>query len=141
MLCGNTDDHARNHAAFWDGTMMTLTPAYDICPQNRTGTEATQAMLIKGEGRASTLATCLATAPDYHLKETEAAALIEQQITTIAEQWQAVCEEAELTPVDRKFFAGRQFLNRYAIEGLDGHKALQDAFGAARKALIASGDA
>lgn len=141
VLCGNTDDHARNHAAFWDGKMMTLTPAYDICPQNRTGTEATQAMLIKGEGRASTLATCLAAAPDYHLKETEAAALIEQQITTIAEQWQAVCEEAELTPIDRKFFAGRQFLNSYAIEGLDGHKALQDAFGAARKALITSGDA
>ena len=141
VLCGNTDDHARNHAAFWDGKMMTLTPAYDICPQNRTGTEATQAMLIKGEGRASTLATCLAAAPDYHLKETEAAALIEQQITTIAEQWQAVCEEAELTPVDRTFFAGRQFLNSYAIEGLDGHKALQDAFGAARKALIARGDA
>lgn len=141
VLCGNTDDHARNHAAFWDGKMMTLTPAYDICPQNRTGTEATQAMLIKGEGRASTLATCLAAAPDYHLKEAEAAALIEQQITTIAEQWQAVCEEAELTPVDRKFCAGRQFLNSYASEGLRGHKALHDAFGAARKALIASGDA
>ena len=141
VLCGNTDDHARNHAAFWDGKMMTLTPAYDICPQNRTGTEATQAMLIKGEGRASTLATCLAAAPDYHLKEAEAAALIEQQITTIAEQWQAVCEEAELTPVDRKFFAGRQLLNSYASEGLRGHKALHDAFGAARKALIASEDA
>ena len=121
--------------------MLTLTPAYDICPQNRTGTEATQAMLIKGERRASTLATCLAAAPDYHLKEAEAAALMEQQITTIAEQWQAVCEEAELTPVDRKFFAGRQFLNSYASEGLHGHKALHAAFGAARKALIASGDA
>lgn len=141
VLCGNTDDHARNHAAFWDGKMMTLTPAYDICPQNRTGTEATQAMLIKGDGRASTLATCLAAAPDYHLKEAEAAALIEQQITAIAEQWRAVCEEAELSPVDRKLFAGRQFLNNYALEGLDGHKALRDAFGGARNALIASGDA
>jgi serine/threonine-protein kinase HipA len=141
VLCGNTDDHARNHAAFWDGRMMTLTPAYDICPQNRTGTEATQAMLIKGEGRASALATCLAAAPDYHLKEADAAALIEHQITAIAEQWQAVCEEAELSPVDRKLFAGRQFLNSYALEGLDGHKALQDAFYDARNALIASGDA
>jgi hypothetical protein len=84
VLCGNTDDHPRNHAAFWDGKMMTLTPAYDICPQNRTGAEATQAMLIKGHGRASTLATCLAAAPDYHLKEAEAAALVEQQITAIA---------------------------------------------------------
>ncbi len=140
VLCGNTDDHARNHAAFWDGRMLTLTPAYDICPQGRTGSEATQAMLIKGEGRASTLATLLAAAPDYHIKEPEAAALIERQITTIAAHWQTVCEEAELSPVDRKLFAGRQFLNSYALDGLDRHKPLQDAFRAARDILIASED-
>ncbi|KKX25664.1 type II toxin-antitoxin system HipA family toxin [Rhizobium sp. LC145] len=141
VLCGNTDDHARNHAAFWDGRMLTLTPAYDICPQGRTGNEATQAMLIKGEGRASTLATLLAAAPDYHLKEAEAAALIEHQITTIANLWQGVCDEADLSPVDRKLFAGRQFLNLYALEGLDNHKALQDAFRAAQATLIAGGGA
>ena len=141
VLCGNTDDHARNHAAFWDGRMLTLTPAYDICPQGRTGNEATQAMLIKGENRASTLATCLAAAPDYHLKEAEAAALIEHQITTIAEHWPAVCDAAELSQVDRKLFAGRQFLNSYALAGLDGHQALQDAYRSARDAVIASGGA
>lgn len=139
VLCGNTDDHARNHAAFWDGRMLTLTPAYDICPQGRTGNEATQAMLIKGENRASTLATCLAAAPDYHLKEAEGAALIEHQITTIAAHWPAVCDAAELSQVDRKLFAGRQFLNSYALAGLDGHKALQDAYRSARDAVIASG--
>lgn len=139
VLCGNTDDHARNHAAFWDGRMLTLTPAYDICPQSRTGNEATQAMLIKGNGRASTLATVLAAAPDYHLKEAEAAALIEHQIKTIAEHWQQVCDEADLSPVDRKLFAGRQFLNSYALEGLDSHKALRDAFRGVHATLLASG--
>lgn len=138
VLCGNTDDHARNHAAFWDGRMLTLTPAYDICPQGRTGNEATQAMLIKGENRASTLAALLAAAPDFHLKEAEAAALIEHQIATIAQQWQSVCELAELSPVDRKLFAGRQFLNSYALEGFDAHKALQDTFSAARSTLLES---
>jgi HipA-like C-terminal domain len=48
ILCGNTDDHARNHAAFCNGKQLSLTPAYDICPQNRTGGEATPAMLIMG---------------------------------------------------------------------------------------------
>ncbi|MDO5643513.1 MAG: type II toxin-antitoxin system HipA family toxin [Paracoccus sp. (in: a-proteobacteria)] len=139
VLCGNTDDHARNHAAFWDGKMLTLTPAYDICPQGRTGNEATQAMLITGDSRASALAVLLAAAPDYHLTEAEAAALIEHQITTIAERWQVVCDEANLSHVDRKLFAGRQFLNSYAIESLDSHKALQDAFRAARATLIDSG--
>jgi len=37
ILTGNSDDHARNHAAFWDGERLTLTPAYDICPQPRAG--------------------------------------------------------------------------------------------------------
>ena len=53
ILCGNTDDHARNHAVFWDGQMLTLTPAYDICPQIRSGNEASQAMLISGDVRAA----------------------------------------------------------------------------------------
>jgi serine/threonine-protein kinase HipA len=141
ILCGNTDDHARNHAAFWDGRMLTLTPAYDICPQGRTGNEATQAMLIKGNGRASTIATCLAAAPDYHLKDTEAAALIEHQIATIAGRWHEFCEQAALSPVDRTLFAGRQFLNGYALEGLEGHQALKDTFHAAHETLIASGGA
>lgn len=141
VLCGNTDDHARNHAAFWDGRMLTLTPAYDICPQGRTGNEATQAMLIKGDGRASTLATLLAAAPNYHLKETAAAALIAHQITTIADHWQDVCDEADLSPVDRKLFAGRQFLNSYSLVGLESHKALQDRFRAAQSALLASAGA
>ncbi|GGH05140.1 phosphatidylinositol kinase [Glycocaulis albus] len=136
VLCGNTDDHARNHAAFWDGRMLTLTPAYDICPQNRTGNEATQAMLIKGQDRASRLATCLDAAPDYHLSESEAAALIEHQITTIANHWQDVCDEAELSPVDCQFFAGRQFLNAYPVEGLAGHKSLQDTYRSAQEKLV-----
>lgn len=137
VLCGNTDDHARNHAAFWDGDRLTLTPAYDICPQARTGTEATQAMLIKGNDRASTLATLLAAAADFHLTQPDATALIEHQITSIAANWRAVCDEAHLTPVDRGLFAGRQFLNSYAIEGLDGHATLHDTFRAARATLMA----
>lgn len=55
VLCGNTDDHARNHAAFWDGARLSLTPAYDLCPQNRTGNVAGQAMRITGR---TTEASC-----------------------------------------------------------------------------------
>lgn len=43
------DDRACNHAAFWDGKILTLSPAYDICPQGRNGYEPTQAMLIDGD--------------------------------------------------------------------------------------------
>ncbi|WP_246833069.1 type II toxin-antitoxin system HipA family toxin [Thalassospira sp. MCCC 1A01428] len=138
ILCGNTDDHARNHAAFWDGNMLHLTPAYDICPQGRTGNEATQAMLIKNDNRASTLASCLAAAPDYHLREEEAASILERQITAIAAQWDAICQTAQLSPVDRTLFAGRQFLNPYCLEGLSHrHKGLKDAFLQARAKIMA----
>lgn len=137
ILCGNTDDHARNHAAFWDGKALTLTPAYDICPQGRAGGEASQAMLIKGETRASTIATCLAATADFHLTEEDAASLIETQIATIAESWQAVCEESALTLVDQKLFAGRQFLNPYCIEGLgEEHAALAARFQDARAQIV-----
>ncbi len=133
ILCGNTDDHARNHAAFWDGKMLTLTPAYDICPQGRTGNEATQAMLIKGENRMSTLRSCLAAAPDFLLSEDNAEAIIEQQIAAIAGEWGGFCEEAKLTETDKSLFAGRQFLNPYCTVGLeDARTALIERFVYAR---------
>ncbi len=65
ILCGNTDDHARNHAAFWDGQTLCLTPAYDICPQSRTGHEASQAMLIAGDDRMSRISSCLNAAGHF----------------------------------------------------------------------------
>lgn len=123
ILCGNTDDHARNHAAFWDGAMLTLTPAYDICPQGRTGQEATQAMLISGQNRMSRIATCLEAAHHFLLSEPEAIALIEAQLVCIAENWRPVCDEADLSEADRNLFWGRQFLNPYAFTELEGDAA------------------
>lgn len=117
ILCGNTDDHARNHAAFWDGKMLELTPAYDICPQGRTGNEATQAMLIFGNNRMSQLTTCLATAHNFLLSPEEAREIIERQIAVIKEHWKSVCDEANLNQTDRALFWKRQFLNPFAFEG------------------------
>ena len=117
VLCGNTDDHARNHAAFWDGKTLTLTPAYDVCPANRTGREANQAMLIADEKRASTLATCIEAAPHFQLKEKEAIDLIVAQIEGIRAHWPEVAEAASLTEVDKGVLWRRRFLNPYAFEG------------------------
>ncbi|MDK9708174.1 MAG: type II toxin-antitoxin system HipA family toxin [Desulforhopalus sp.] len=117
ILCGNTDDHARNHAAFWDGKELTLTPAYDICPQGRTGNEATQqAMLITGENRFSQLKTCLAAAHHFLLSRQAAVGVIDRIETAIRDNWQRVCEEAELSQVDKNYLWGRQFLNPFSIE-------------------------
>ncbi len=116
ILCGNTDDHARNHSAFWDGKNITLTPAYDICPQNRAGNEASQAMLICGNNNLSRLRSCVDTAHNFLLSETEARKIFEKLITAITQNWDTVCEEAELSDVDKRLLWGRQFLNAYSTE-------------------------
>ena len=115
VLCGNTDDHARNHAAFWNGHTLTLTPAYDICPQGRTGNEASQAMLIAGNNKMSQLSTCLQTAHNFLLSQEEARAIFEHQIQIIKANFDAVCAEAELSEIDKRLFWQRQFLNPYSI--------------------------
>jgi len=120
ILCGNTDDHARNHAAFWDGKHLALTPAYDLCPQMRQGGEASQAMMISGSDRSSRLITCLAAAHRFMLSDTEARAIIDAQIASINRNWDAVCDEADLSPIDRTLFKDRLFLNAYAFEGYNG---------------------
>lgn len=116
ILTGNTDDHARNHAAFWDGKMLTLTPAYDICPQNRTGREASQAMLISDNNRMSNLSSCLKAAHHFLLDRNEAKTIIEAQIKCIKENWTLVCDMAQLNKTDRLFLWERQFLNPYIFE-------------------------
>ena len=115
ILVGNTDDHARNHAAFWDGTSLSLTPAFDICPQQRTGREANQGMLILGENKESRLALCVDAAHRFLLNAEDAVAIIKGQVDCIRGNWDGVCGDARITEVDRKFLWKRQFLNDYAF--------------------------
>ena len=115
VLCGNTDDHARNHAAFWNGSELTLTPAYDICPQWRAGGEASQAMLIAGDKNLSQLKTCLDTADNFLLSGEEAREIFNRLTTTIKQHWDEVCKEAELSETDKNLLWGRQFLNPFSV--------------------------
>lgn len=117
VLCGNTDDHARNHAAFWDGHNLRLTPAYDICPQQRAGNEATQAMLVIGDKRFSQISICLEAAPAFLLSADAAVAIVVHQVTVIRNQWKQVCDEASVSTIDRRLFWRRQFLNPFAFDG------------------------
>lgn len=119
ILCGNTDDHARNHAAFWNGQWLTLTPAYDICPQGRSGNTGSQGMLISGSNRMSQISACLDSAHYFQLSRDEALEIAMHQKSVIQENWDAVCNEAALDETERTLFWGRQFLNPFALEGLD----------------------
>lgn len=118
VLSGNNDDHPRNHAAFWDGSELTLTPAYDVCPQPRSGGETAQLMAIGRDGfRMSQLAGCVERASVYLLSEADAREVVDHQIAVIETEWSEVCDTAAMTKVDREWFWRRQFLNPYATEG------------------------
>ncbi|HET9049627.1 MAG TPA: HipA domain-containing protein [Chiayiivirga sp.] len=116
ILCGNTDDHARNHAAFWDGQQLALTPAFDICPQPRAGQEATQAMKILGDNRFSRLSVCVDAAARFQLSVEDARGIIDAQLQTLRRFWSSVCDEARLGEAERYAFWGRQFLNPFALQ-------------------------
>lgn len=117
VLVGNTDDHPRNHAAFVnaDGT-LTLTPAYDICPQPRSVPQASQAMAISRNGdRSSRLATCVEASQAYLLTAVQAREMIDAQVETIHREWQDAADVSGLTEIDRKQLFGREILNEYVF--------------------------
>lgn len=112
IAIGNTDDHARNHAAFWDGRELTLTPAYDLCPQARSGETSFQAMAIDRHGdRSSSMVTCIDAAGIYGLDRREAIDIVHTQLDTIDEAWDEVADANRLTKGQRTYLFGRQILN------------------------------
>ncbi|WP_449470041.1 type II toxin-antitoxin system HipA family toxin [Sphingobium chungangianum] len=117
ILTGNTDDHARNHAAFWDGSSLALTPAYDICPQARNSHEANQAMAVIGDDRRSLLENCRLSATSFLLGDAQARDIINGQVSGIIAAWDETCDEAALSKIDRAYLWRRQILNEYAFEG------------------------
>ncbi|WP_245216461.1 type II toxin-antitoxin system HipA family toxin [Sagittula salina] len=117
ILIGNTDDHARNHAAFWDGNELALTPAYDIEPRPRIGREANQAIRICGTSRQSRIALAIEAAPTFGLSTEEAVDIIAFQIETIHAYFHATADEARLPEADRDILANRAILNPYIYEG------------------------
>lgn len=116
ILCGNTDDHARNHAALVEPAGLVLSPAYDVCPQGRLGETAAQAMAFTRDGgRDARLSLLAAASHEYHLDAKEAQAIIDAQVAVIRDEWDDACDQAELTSAQRDAFLGRQFLNPHAF--------------------------
>ena len=112
IIVGNTDAHARNHAAFWNGEMLTLTPAYDIAPQPRSGGEANQALAISRSGdRRSRLEVCELAADAYHLTKKEAKQIIDRQVSIVESNWDAEADRVGLNGIERTRLKGGAFLN------------------------------
>ena len=120
IAISNTGDHARNHAAFWDGGQLTLTPAYDLSPQMRSGETAEQAMAITRDGRrTSRMALCVEASEVFHLTAREAREIIAHQVDVIESEWDSAATACELSLADRTLLWKRLLLNpaiHYEVE-------------------------
>jgi serine/threonine-protein kinase HipA len=113
VAIGNNDDHARNHAAFWDGWSLELTPAFDLTPQPRSTDTSAQAMAVGRDGsRASQFSTCVRAAADYGLSKRQAHEIVDRVVSTIQEQWSEAADVAGLSQADRNVLWGRSILNQ-----------------------------
>ena len=116
ILVSNKDDHLRNTAAFWDGSQLELTPAFDIAPQSRMTVESDQFPGITRDGRrASKLSLCREAAHEFGVTGDEAEGIIAEVIAAIRTNWDHVCDQALLTQAERDGLMGREFLNPYAF--------------------------
>jgi len=105
ILIGNTDDHARNHACFWDGTALDLTPGYDICPLPRLGHSADLAMVVGHQGRAATLNNALSQAERFGLSEHEAAECVDAMKLVVEKHWKELFSAAGMESGDIEYLA------------------------------------
>jgi serine/threonine-protein kinase HipA len=116
IAVSNTDDHLRNHAAFWEGRSLELTPAYDLCPQRRSTTVATHAIALgTNTDHTSQFRVARRAAGSFGISDSAAADVIDHICSTIRESWRDVCDEARLSRAEAEQLWGREILNDYAF--------------------------
>lgn len=122
IAISNNDDHARNHAAFWDGRYLELTPAYDLAPGQRSGDTFEQAMAF-GRGnrgaKVSNFAALVRESETYGLSGAEGRDIIDHLVSTIRDSWDDAAEVARLSAADKQKLRERQVLPRAAFFGYE----------------------
>jgi serine/threonine-protein kinase HipA len=96
IAIGNTDDHPLNHLFFWDGSRLSLAPAFDVEPQIE---EVLQhSMRIGPEGGRGTIDNALAVCGEYGLTREEAQDRIQDIVRCVAKHWRGLSDEYGLLP-------------------------------------------
>lgn len=118
MSISNSDDHLRNHAALWDGSVAILSPAYDLSPMRRSGETASQAIAYDRTGtKRNNLSDLIAARSLYDLTKDQANSIVARIEDAIREHWAEAADFGRLTSADRRLLWGRQFLNPGTLYG------------------------
>jgi serine/threonine-protein kinase HipA len=99
LMCGNVDDHLRNHGFLNHDEIWRLAPAFDmtIC-----GVYGDQHQLhVYGKNRPDTIETALDVHAYFQL-EREQAVVIARDVATALSQWEKVAQKAEVRGADRQ---------------------------------------
>lgn len=118
IAISNNDDHARNHAAFWDGAHLELTPVYDLAPGQRSGDTFAQAMAYgRGDSgeRVSNFAALVRESETYGLNAAQGRDVVDHLVSDIRENWADAAEVARLSASDKQKLQNKQVLPRAAF--------------------------
>lgn len=94
ILVGNTDDHAKNHSAFWDGYRLDLTPAYDVVPLPRFNQESRQAMRVGEQGHVSSLTNARSQCAMFGLTPNQAKQIEDALVEGVRGRWREAFADA-----------------------------------------------
>ncbi|HET8800015.1 MAG TPA: HipA domain-containing protein [Marinobacter sp.] len=119
ILVGNVDDHARNHACFWDGQWLDLTPAYDVCPQPRAGISADQAMTVGKWGRKANLENAISDCIRFGLEKDQAAEIVNRMVDVVREHWRETFSESGTPEGDLNYLSQATILSESIFYGLE----------------------
>ncbi|ABD89670.1 type II toxin-antitoxin system HipA family toxin [Rhodopseudomonas palustris] len=89
VLCGNRDDHLKNHAFIYDGREWRLSPAFDVVPQPDMQPE--HAIALGRLGVFPSIANCLSRCGDFGLSREAAASEVERLARQVRE-WRSFFE-------------------------------------------------
>lgn len=116
----NTDDHLRNHSAFWNGQALSLTPAYDLAPGARSGDTAYLALAYSRDGqRQATFQSLIKESHEYGLTDVEAKDFVDRIIGTMNDSWNEAADHAHMTRTEQDLLWERQFLHPATGYGMD----------------------
>lgn len=93
VLCGNTDDHYRNHAFLLaPNGRYDLSPAYDVTPTLQASTSRNLFLHLgeAGCGRGATLEAAVEGGGSFGLSRDEAAAIADDLSAMVARHWRPV---------------------------------------------------
>lgn len=115
VLCGNTDDHYRNHAFLMRRGSWELSPAYDVTPTLQASTSRRLFLHLgqAGCGRDATLEAAVSGGPSLGLSKDEAATIAESLSAMVGQKWRERMRDrgasrADLEMMENSFWqAGR----------------------------------